>query len=117
MLWVRYSFVSVFLKTGKQRKMGRGKKGCTESTYRNQTQENCWGLSSARGKLATILSTRKRPENLIKLNRSHFFVPENRESGILTRQLRQRTQEKKSIKEITKEKSTYTNSVKTHEAS
>lgn len=98
MLWVRYSFVSVFLKTGKQRKMGRGKKGCTESTCRNQTQENFWGLSSARGKLATILSIRKRPENLIKLNRSHFFVPENRESGILTRQLRQRTQKKNLLK-------------------
>lgn len=112
-------FFCVRLLKGRETKEnGQGKKGCTESTYRNQTQENCWGLNSARGKLATILSIRKRPEYLIKLNSSHFFVPENRESSISTRQLRQRTQgKKKSIKEITKEKSAYTNSVKTHEAS
>lgn len=85
---------------------GQGKKGCAESTCRNQTQENCWGLNSARGKLATILSIRKRPEYLIKLNRSHFFVPEKRERSISTRQPSQGTQEKKSIKEMTKEKNT-----------
>lgn len=87
-------FFCVSLKERETKVNGQGEKGCTESTYRNQTQENCWGLNSARGKMATILSIRKRPEYLIKLNRSHFFVPENRESGILTRQLRQRTQGK-----------------------
>lgn len=98
--------------------MGKGwGEDCTESTYRNQTQENCWGLNSARGKLATILSIRKRPEYLIKLNGSHFFVPENRESSVSTRQLRENPGKKKSIKETAKEKITDTNSVKTHEAS
>lgn len=92
------SFCVRRLTESETKETGQGKKGCAESTCRNQTQENCWGLNSARGKLATILCIRKRPEYLIKLNRSHFFVLEKRESSISTRRPRQGTQEKNLLK-------------------